>query len=313
MSGLIDTGIAVSLPEANTTFNMAFQRGLQTEQEAVSAMFTQRLSSGGASSKYPAIGQMTGLREWVGPRVYDDFARLAYELPNRKFEKSLEVPVDALEDDQLDGYALLAEQLGNQCDLWPDDLALEALQAGTTRLCVDGQFFFDTDHPTDPGNSASPTYANLFTATALSSTNFAAKLAAMQTIVGRDKRPMGFARKAGSLILLVPPGLREVGKQIVEAEYLANGASNVNSGAAKLVVWDRLYDATVAATATTWYLLDVSKLLKPIIFQERLAPAMRPPKDDDESVADQDVYRWRVKARGAAGYGMPFTACRCDA
>lgn len=313
MSGLTDSGIAVSLPEAKTTLNMAFQRGFQSEVPTFFETISTVVESTGASTKYPVLGQLTGLREWIGPRVYEDFSRYAYELPNRTFEKSIEVPVDAMEDDQLDGYALLAEQFGEQARLWPDDLVLEALQAGTSRLCVDGQYFFDTDHPVDPGNASSATYANYFTSKALSSTNFSDVLKSMQTITGRDGRPMGFGANGG-LLLVVPPGLREVGKQIVEAEYLASGATNVNKGAAKLVVWDRLYKASDAATATTWYLLDVGRRIKPFIFQRRMAPTFTMmTAQNDEGVFNQNVYRWGIKARGAAGYTVPFLAARCDA
>lgn len=314
MSGLTDTGISVSLPEAKTTFSLAFQQGLQNEIPLKYESFTTVVpASSGRSTKYPMLGQMTGFREWIGPRQYEDLSRYAYELPNRKFEKSFEVPIDDFEDDQLDGYALMARQYGEQARLWPEDLVLEAIQAGGSRLCFDGQYFFDTDHPVDPGSASSSTYANLFTTKALSSTNFSSVLTSMQTIVGRDGRPLGFGRNGG-LILLVPPGLREVGKQIVEADYLASGATNVNKGAAQLVVWDRLYNASVAATATTWYVLDTGHLLKPFIFQQRLAPTLRAmTAATDEGVFEQDVYRWGAKARGAAGFTMPFLAARADA
>jgi phage major head subunit gpT-like protein len=313
MSGLTETGISVSLPEARTTFSMAFKKGLENPIPTMYQSLATVTSSSGASTKYPIMGQLTGMREWIGPRVYEDFSRYAYELTNKTFEKSVEVPIDAMEDDQLEGYAGIAEQIGEQARLWPDDLVLDAIQNGGSRLCFDGQFFFDTDHPVDPGNSGSSTYANTFTSKALSSSNFGDVLKTMQQVVGRDGRPMGFGRNGG-LVLLVPPGLREVGKQIVEAEYLANGATNVNNGAAKLVVWDRLYDASVAATATNWYLLDTSRSIKPFIFQQRLAPKMTSmTAANDEGVFEQNAYRWGLKSRGAAGYGIPFLAAKAAA
>lgn len=310
--GLVEAG-GVSLSEAKATISMAFQRGLQEEVATQGAMFTTFVGSEGASTKYPMLGQMTGAREWVGPREYEDLTRHAYELKNRTFEKSLEVPVDALEDDQLDGYALNAEQLGEQARLWPDDLIFEALLAGGSRLCFDQQFFFDTDHPIDPGNPASSTYANLFTGSALTSSNFANVLKQMQQIVGRDGRPRGFGR-GGRVVLAVPPGLREVGKQIVEAEYLANGATNTNKNAAELVVVDRLYNPAVASTATSWFLFDLGRKLKPILFQERKAPKLVAMiAENTTNVFELDMLRWGMKMRGAAGYTLPYLAARSDA
>jgi phage major head subunit gpT-like protein len=309
MGKLVDSTL---LTEARTTFNMAFRDGYRSEdpiEATVMALLAgAKKTSGGERTKYPIMGQLTGLREWIGPRQAEDLARYAYELKNRTFEKTLEVPVNDFEDDQYEGYADLATEFGRQAMRWPADLVLAALQAGTSQLCFDGQFFFDTDHPVDPANAASAVYANLFTATALSTVNFSTTLATLQRIPGRDGRPLGVF--GGDVILLVPPQLREVAKQIVEAEYLANGASNVNRGAARAVVWPRLGNE-----GTVWYLVDASPRPRPMIFQERQAPTdvVTLMGQTDPNVFEFDAYKWGVKARGAAGYGLPFTIARCAA
>ena len=307
MGKIVDSAL---LTEARTNFNMAFRDAYRDPAGAgplVDLLCGPSKQSTSEKGKYPILGQLTGLREWIGPRAYEDLARFAYELKNRTFEKSLEVPVNDFEDDQYEAYTDLAGQIGHQCRMWPEDLVLTALQAGTSALCFDGQYFFDTDHPTDPANSGSSTYANRFTTTALSSTNFSSTLATMQRITGRDGRPMGQFR--GEIALVVPPQLREVGKQIVEAERLASGASNVNMGAAKLVVEPRLGNE-----AANWYLVDMSSKFRPMLFQERQAPTdiVALMGQTDPNVFEFDQYRWGVKARGAAGYAIPWLIARCE-
>ncbi|RHW21887.1 Mu-like prophage major head subunit gpT family protein [Pseudomonas jilinensis] len=54
-----------------------------------------------------------------------------------------------------------------------------------------------------------------------------------------------------------------------------------------------------------WFLLDTSRSLKPLIYQERVKPdftAMT--KDDDEQVFMADEYRYGVRARSNVGFGF---------
>lgn len=54
-----------------------------------------------------------------------------------------------------------------------------------------------------------------------------------------------------------------------------------------------------------WFLLDTSRALKPIIFQERKAPQMiAMTKIDDESVFTRKEFRYGVDCRDAAGFGF---------
>lgn len=72
--------------------------------------------------------------------------------------------------------------------------------------------------------------------------------------------------------------------------------------------------ATVAnfideAGGTPWYLLDTSRVIKPLIFQERTKPELTAmTKTDDESVFMSDVYRYGVRYRCNGGFGFWQTA-----
>lgn len=54
-----------------------------------------------------------------------------------------------------------------------------------------------------------------------------------------------------------------------------------------------------------WYLLDVSRSLKPLIYQERVKPDLQAMTDtDDEHVFMDDVYRYGVRSRSNVGFGF---------
>lgn len=62
---------------------------------------------------------------------------------------------------------------------------------------------------------------------------------------------------------------------------------------------------TGGGSGTPWYLLDVGRALKPLIYQERLAAQMtRLDSPTDEVVFNRDKYQYGVKQRSNVGYGF---------
>jgi phage major head subunit gpT-like protein len=258
---------------------------------------------------------MTGFREWLGERIYEDWGRFAFEVPNKTFEKSVKMNVDQIDDDAYGGDQSVLANIAFQGKMWPEKLVFDALLAGGSSLCFDGQYFFDTDHPVDPGGSISTTYANLFTTTALTNANFSAVYGAMSVLASRDGTPRGWGNRVA---LVVPPQLRQVASEILQAPIIASpsgnsAVSNVNRDLAELIVIPRL-GVGGGAAATTWYLMELGAMAKPLFFQKRMAPrvvAMMSP--EDEYVFSHNEARIGAKARGAAFYGMPFLAAKCTA
>lgn len=187
--------------------------------------------SSSSSNTYGWLGQFPAFREWVGDRVLRDMASHAYTVVNKKFESSVSVPRDAIEDDEIGVYGPLFQEMGRAARAHPDELVFALLKAGLTTTCYDGQNFFDTDHPLYPNSDGTGT---------------------------------------------------------------ATSVSNYQAG-----------------TGPAWYLLDVSRAIKPIIFQKRRNYDLKAmTKIDDEAVFMQDVYRYGVDARVNTGFGLwQFAYC----
>jgi phage major head subunit gpT-like protein len=305
------------LTEAKVSMSMAFERSLKTPYGLWFEQLATTLSSSGKSSKYPIMGGLTALREWQGERHFENFSRYAYEIANKTFEKSVGIDVDDIDDDQLDGYSMLATEIGYQAAQWPQDLIAAVLKAGGTSLCWDSQFFFDTDHPVDPNDATLGVYANLFTSTALTATNLNTVMSNMMLIAARDGRPAGFG-KSGKMLLVVPPQLKKTALEITVAETLINSGgtasgTNVMRGMADVLVIPEL-GVGGGANATTWYLADVGHIVKPFIFQQRMSPQVTAMNGaTDPSVFYKNQAHWGVKARGAAGYSMPWLMAKATA
>ena len=64
-------------------------------------------------------------------------------------------------------------------------------------------------------------------------------------------------------------------------------------------------DYDPVGAAPSWYLLDTSNIIKPIIFQKRKEVELTAmTKLDDESVFMLDLFRWGARARHNVGYGF---------
>ena len=197
-------------------FNAAFREGFG-QAAADHDPLTLDVTSMTRTEEYGWLGQVPGLREWVGERVVRGIKEHGYSIRNKKFESTIEVIRDDIEDDHYGVYSPLFTELGRSAAAHPCEMAFAHLKSGFSTLCYDGQYFFDTDHPVD-------------------------------------------------------------------------GASVSNTG---------------GGNGTAWFLLDCSRMLKPIIFQRRRDYDLRRMDTrDDEHVFMRDAYRYGVDARVNAGYGL---------
>jgi len=121
-------------------------------------------SSTGRSNTYGWLGSFPQMREWVGDRVLKNLSEHSYQLVNQKWENSIQVSRDDIEDDNLGMYPGMAQALAEEAATHPDKLVGSLLPEGLTSLCYDGQNFFDTDHPVNAehdGSGAVTTVSNV--------------------------------------------------------------------------------------------------------------------------------------------------------
>lgn len=270
--------------------------------------------SSGRENRYPWLKLMPRMREWIGERKLNNLVARGSTIVNKDWEASIEVDRNDIEDDQIGVYAPAVAMLGDQAKRWPDDIVVSLIQSGVTALAFDGQQYFNASHPIDSDQTGLGTYSNNFTTTALNASNYQTVRSAMMAYKGEDNKPL----RVMPNLLVVPPQLEAAGRQILNADFIAasfgiNAAtgsqSNVLKGSADLLVVPEL-----ANEATTWYLLDVSKPVKPFIFQQRKAPALVSLVDPtSENVFMRKKFIFGVDSRGNAGFSLPFLAARAIA
>lgn len=137
---------AASLVALYRAFNTAFKKGFG----GITPMWSKVATLVPSSTKtedYGWLGKIPRMREWIGDRHIQNLKLHSYSIKNKKFENTVGVDRDDIEDDQLGVYSPIFETLGQNSAELPDELVFALLAEGFATPCYDGQYFFDTDHP----------------------------------------------------------------------------------------------------------------------------------------------------------------------
>lgn len=140
-------------PSSLTLLKQAFNAAFKNAFGSVNPLWDKiamKVPSSTSEEVYGWLGANTKFREWVGERVYKNLKTHGYTIKNKTFESTVAVPRESIEDDQYGMYATLMAQMGQDAKLHPDELLFGLIALGTSTLCYDGQYFFDTDHPVGP-------------------------------------------------------------------------------------------------------------------------------------------------------------------
>lgn len=218
---------AASLSALQVGFKKNFQDAFNaTRPDADYTKVATTIPSTSASETYGWLGKFPKMREWIGDRVIKDMAAHGYSIANKDFEATVGVSRNDIEDDNLGIYAPLMQEMGMAAAQQPDDLVFGLLAKGISTTCYDGQYFFDTDHPSH--------------------------------------------NKSGSQITV----------------------SNV--------------DASGGANDPWWYLLDTTRPVKPLVYQERKKPAFvaqTDPKNSEHAFMKKE-HVYGVDSRCNVGFGL---------
>jgi phage major head subunit gpT-like protein len=250
---------------------------------------------------YPVSGASPKMREWLGERQAKNLSNYDLSITNKKYESTVEVAVEDVEDDRYGIYDSQIRDMGTQAGLLPQDLLLDLIINGQTHTCYDGQYFFDSDHPVNPRNSSAGTQSNVLTSSALAKATFQTAKTQMATLKDENGTVIG---TSGNLLLVVPSVLETTAKELCYGDYIsvASGStqSNVQKGSASVLVMPQL-DGT---SATTWYIFDVGRAAKPFIIQKRAAPVMQNPTMAAFVQFMKDKLIYGARARYGAGYNL---------
>jgi phage major head subunit gpT-like protein len=264
------------------------------------------------SETYLWLGQSPVMREWIGGRQAKGFRTSGITITNKKFEATLEIPVDWIRRDKTGQIMVRVNEMAHRANAHWAGLLSTLIIAGESALCYDGQYFFDTDHAEgDSGTqSNSISYDAASTTLPTASEMQSAILYAIQAIYGfKDDQGQPLNEDARNFTVMVPlPFLQAAGAAlgatvISQTSNLITAVGNLGGFSVNLAVNPRLTWTTKFATFRTDG--DVS----PFIRQEEEPIQVAAIAEGSELEFTEDVHQYGIKAMRNVGYGYWQKAC----
>lgn len=265
-------------------------------------LYTQmvtEIKSNKKSEIYGWLGSTPKLREWKDERAPKALLENGFTLVNKDYEATISVDKNAMDDDEYGQIKIRVQWMWSAAKQGYDEQFAATVEAGTSELCYDGQNFFDTDHV--EGETYTTAQSNNLTWTALSVANAKVAYTKMTSYVDDMWKPAWMKPTH----IMVPEALRFTANEIFNPQ--GSGDTNVNTSMKWLC---QIIVNPWLTSTTTWYLLDLSKVVKPFIYQNRKELTF---EDDNSHEFSRKEIQYGVDARFAFGYGDRRQAIRAIA
>ncbi len=274
-----------------TTYNKAFET-TETNWDKVAML----VPSSGSENNYNWLENFPRMRKWIGDKAIKSLKGHGYTVVNDDWEATIEVDRNHIEDDNLGIYAPQAQMAGWSAKQLPDEIVSDLLNEAFESRCYDGQYFFDTDHPVGKGVvSNKGTMVLSISTLAAAQASYGAARTALRKMKDDEGRPLNI----NPTVLEVPPALEDIANALMKNDRLEDGKPNPYKGTAEVVVNARL------TSDTAWFLLDTTKPVKPLVYQERKKPVfVQQTTMDSDNVFMRKKFRYGAEARAAGGYAF---------
>jgi phage major head subunit gpT-like protein len=257
-------------------------------------LLAMEVPSTGDTESYNWLGQVPNMREWVGDRVMKDLEEFEFSIKNKKFEASVQVLAETIEDDKLGMVRPRIQGLADAYWRKRWSLVLSLLTACKTTYCYDGKYFVAANHSEGDSGTQSNIETDLLDADAYFEARYT-----MQNLKDDQGNSLGIQPTH----LLVCPALEQTALEIVRP-HNSYGAENVWANSAEVVVVPG-FDAGGMTSLKAWALADLNKPLKPFIDQVRRPVRFTALEAlSDFNVFMRDEFFYGTDYRGNAGVGL---------
>lgn len=288
-----------------TAFKTQFWAGYQAAPDDITNSIALRTQSSAAQEVHHWLGAFPGMKEFIDEITIENIAAHNYTIPNKEWYDAIAVKQADVERDEAGGVGLYGPRfriMGDIAKQHEGERVADLLVNGFTRKCYDGKNFYDTDHEPLPGKTK---FTNVGTKK-LSQANFRTARVNLK----QRKNAAGRAMKLGrDLVLLTGVKNEDLAREILKAERLANGATNVDKDSARHIAWAEID----VINPEFWALVDFGFPMKPLIVQdEKAIQLIAQDKPEDDCVFNNHEFRYQAYKRQGFGYGLPETIWASD-
>lgn len=289
------------IEELQTQHSVIFQTAFEQAEKMLAPVY-MTIPSATSYGDYSWMAQLPSMRKWIGDAVVNGLAARSYTLKNEKYEFTYKVDIDALNDNTstLGTFSMHPALAGEAAGRLEEEEFSKVLLSNSL-TCFDGKKFFAADHPVNVDDASFGTYSNLFASKPLTPANFEAGFQAFR----QQKGDNGVVLATRATHLVVGPELEYAARRLIEMKLVAEGGAGVenpNYGRVQVIV------APFLGNSTDWFLMDLSRPLKPFFWQarEENGLVMSDPNSDHMLLKREILFQ--VFRRGAPGCSLPFLA-----
>lgn len=280
-----------------------FEKARQSYQPMTSwRKITTVVDSKASQEKMVLFGEPGGLRKFNDERQASKFSEYSYVIKNEKYEDTLSIDRDLIEDDQTGMILQKARQFGTRYERDLDRTVLNHLGLGRSILCYDGQYFFDTDH----SEKLSGTQSNKLGVSLLDDTTLQV---AMQQFAG-FKLDNG-VEYGGRLTHVV---VRRGSANAKKAHELANSTFTVEANKGMDNYFRGMFqivEVDYGITYNDWIAVDASSGIMPVVLTDRTGvenPEFVALEKDSSNGFWRDEWTYGLRVRFGLGFADWRTA-----
>lgn len=272
-----------------------FQRALDQQPDPRLSALMMNINSSTRDEKYGWMEAVPTLEEVIDEVAIDGVYKSTYSLENVTYAKAISVKRDDLDDDQVGGAIQRVRDLTTRARKFPEKLLLDAINNNGN--AYDGQAFFSTTHATGDSGTQSNSLTGTGTTLAQIQTDYNNALEAMMAFNDGSGNPIMETDMGMNLLVMCPPALFGQFRDLANAALISN-TTNTLQGSFEVVAANRLSDTN------DWYLFNIGNTLKPFILQQRAPIEFSSLENDSDIGVLKERYVWKVRWRGAVGYGF---------
>lgn len=258
------------------------------------------------SETYAWLGQSPAMREWVGARHAKGLTESSITIANKKFEATLEMPVDWIRRDKTGQIDVRINELAGRANAHWASLLSTLLINAESAVCYDGQYFFDTDHVEgDSGSQSNDITSDVTTTTAPTMAEFqTAILKATEQLLGlKDDQGEPMNENAREFLVMVPVAFLTAAAGALGATIISQTSNQIQALGSLGGFTYRLAVNARLSWSTKFALFRADGPTAAFIRQEEEAIKMSAIAEGSEIEFTHDVHRYGIKAMRNVGYG----------
>lgn len=116
---------------------------------------SMHIPSDQAKEEYAWLGMAPSMREFKNGRQTHGLREFSYEISNKEYEATMEIPVAWMRRDKTGQINLRVDEMADRAAAHWSKLLSTLIENGESTACYDSQYFFDTDHSEGDSGSQS--------------------------------------------------------------------------------------------------------------------------------------------------------------